>query len=456
MKKSFLLKYSLLSILTITLNQGLFSQQISDRNQIILNAVNSVSVNSISDNIDKLVSFKTRHNLSTRSNPDEGIGAAYKYLYNKLITIGNSGINKPFVELADFRSGSKDNRLGREITLTNVIATFKGRDTSDNRIIILLAHYDSRSYDNSDSTIFAPGANDNGSGVSALMEIARVLAANPLPVTVKLMFLSGEEHGLLGAAYMASVAKREGWNIIAVINNDMIGNSRSSGTELTNNTIVRVFSENIPYVENEAMKRERVMNSAENDSKSRQLARYIKEIGERYVDNLTIKLVYRNDRFGRGGDHTPFSREGDTAVRLCEYYENYDRTHQIVEIKDGKPTGDVKSGVDLEYVRKNSAVNLAVVMNLASAPDIPSDVVMDVSGLSSGTKITWKNPKKGGKAAYYYVLYRETDKSMWERKIRVYGTEVYLPISKDNYIFAVQACDASGHESLPVFVKGNN
>lgn len=443
-------------IIFFSASLNIYSQQINIRSSEIDKAIKTISVADITSTINHLVSFNTRHNLSTRNDNKYGIGASFRYIKSRLGDINLKGINKPDIQLIDYKAGGKDSRLGREITLTNVIATFKGSNKSDTRIIAIEAHYDSRSFDNNDSTIFAPGANDNGSGTAALLEIAEALSQIELPVTIKLMFVSGEEHGLLGAAYIASIAKQENWNLIAVINNDMIGNSRSSATEIANNTKLRVFSENIPSVETEFMKKERVFNSTENDSKSRELARYIKEIGERYVDNLEIKLIYRNDRYGRGGDHTPFCKEGFSAVRLCEYHENYDRTHQIVSTINGKEFGDTQKGVDYEYVRKNTAVNLAVLINLALAPDVPSNVKMDLSGLSSSTSISWEAPVSGTKAAYYYLLIRETDKSMWEKKIRVSSTNIDVPLSKDNYLFAVQSVDINGYESLPVFVTGSN
>lgn len=441
-------------LLSAGVSSSALSQQIIRKDIKISQAASSISLQNISGTIDTLVSFTTRHNLSTRNGKEFGIGAAASFLFNSLERYSKSSVTRCYAERVKYLAGGKGTRLGREISLENIVFTIEGTNKSDDRVIALLAHYDSRSFDNNDSLIFAPGANDNGSGVSALMEIARILAKTPLPVTVKLMFLSGEEHGLLGAAHMASVARKDNWNLIAVMNNDMIGNSRSSATEISNNTKLRIFSENIPVFETDQMKKERIFNSAENDSKSRQLARYIKEIGERYVDNLEVKLIYRNDRFGRGGDHTPFTKEGFTAVRLCEYHENYDRTHQVVEVVDGLEMGDVKKGVDLEYVRKNAAVNLTSVMNLAMAPDVPENVKIDIAGLSSSTKISWKAPEKGAKPAGYYVLIRETDKSNWERKIFVTSTTFDIDISKDNYLFAVQSVDSDGHESLAVYATG--
>lgn len=206
----------------------------------------------------------------------------------------------------------------------------------------------------------------------------------------------------------------------------MIGNSTSSGTDLRDNTKLRVFSEGVPLMETEQMASLRRSTNAENDSKSRQLARYIKEVGERYVDQLEIKLVYRNDRFLRGGDHTPFAREGFTAVRLCEMNENYFHQHQDIRIEEGQQYGDLIEYIDYEYLRKNTAVNLAVLASLASAPGVPQEVGVDISGLSNSTTLRWKSPENGT-ASGYYVLMRETSDSMWERKFYTEALEMELP-----------------------------
>jgi len=269
--------------------------------------------------------------------------------------------------------------------------------------------------------------------------------------TIVFMAVSGEEHGLYGATHMAQKAKDENWNLVAMLNNDMIGNSSSNETELRDNMRVRVFSEGVPAYETEEMAKLRAYTAGENDGKARQLARYIKEIGERYVDQLTVSLIYRNDRFGRGGDHTPFCKQGFTAVRICEYNENYDRTHKTPRVEDGVQLGDLPEYVDYEYVRKNTGINLATLASLASAPYEPENVGLVVRGLTNQTTIRWSDPEKGEKPAGYYILMRETSQPTWERKIFVTGTEATLPYSKDNYFFAVQSVDADGHESLPVF-----
>ncbi len=446
------IKASFILVLFILLSNNLSSQQLLTRDSVIELAVNQVSSDNMKETISSLLKFHTRHNLSNSSKPDFGIGAAALYIENRLKEYAKTD-SRYSVERINYKAGGEGTRLGREVILSNIVATIKGKD-NDNRIIALLAHYDSRSEDNNDSTAYAPGANDNGSGVAALMEIARILVNKELNATVKLMFLSGEEHGLLGATHMAKLAKSEGWNLIAVINNDMISNSQSSDTDVRNNSVVRVFSENIPFTETEKESRERVFNSSENDSPSRQLARYIKEVGERYTHNLVVKLIYRNDRFGRGGDHTPFNKDGFTAVRVCEFYENYDRTHQKTEIRNGKQYGDIPEGVDFEYLRKNTQLNLSSLMNLALAPYEPTDVSTNVSSLSNYTKITWKESQKGQKPAGYYLLIRETDSPVWQQKIYTTETNIKVPLSKDNYFFGVQSVSKNGNESLPVFSKG--
>ncbi|WP_291528309.1 M20/M25/M40 family metallo-hydrolase [Bacteroides sp. UBA939] len=432
------------------------SQTIKNRDSIIESAVNDISVDNMKALIQDLVGFHNRNNLSSMTHPTQGIGATAEYLYQKVNTYIPSSNERLSVEKAFYTIGGPGTRLGREVTVCNVIATIQGSNPDDDRKIALLAHFDNRNGNGSDSIRYAPGANDDGSGVACLMEITRLLSRIDLPVTLKIMFLSGEEHGLYGAQYMANKAKQENWNLIAVLNNDMIGNGNASETNTHNNTMLRVFSENIPAIETDEMKRIRVYNSAENDSPSRQLARYIKETGERYVDNTTIKLIYRNDRFGRGGDHTPFSRKGYAAVRICEMHENYDRTHQYVREENGIRYGDEIEGIDFEYLRKNTGINLSSVANLALAPSVPENVRQEVSKLTNYSALRWDSPKQGKKPACYYVLIRETDQSQWQTKIRVEGTEARIPYSKDNYFYAVQSVDAEGHESLAVFATGGD
>ncbi|RZL34184.1 MAG: M28 family peptidase, partial [Pedobacter sp.] len=255
---------------------------------------------------------------------------------------------------------------------------------------------------------------------------------------------------LLGSGFMAAKAKKEGWNIEAMLNNDMIGSNNASETLIIDNTKLRVFSEGLPSFELDKNAKSIRQFGLENDGKSRQLARYVKEIGERYVDQLEVKLIYRNDRFLRGGDHTPFVENGFPAVRLTEMNENFEHQHQDLRTEKGVKYGDLIEFMDFEYLRKNTAVNIAVLANLAKAPLVPAEVKVDVKNLSNSTFLYWKSPNNGAGIKGYYVLMRETSSPVWEKKFFTTATEMRLPYSKDNYLFAVQSIGNDESESLPV------
>jgi hypothetical protein len=296
-------------------------------------------------------------------------------------------------------------------------------------------HLDSRVSDVMNNKDFAPGANDDGSGVGAVIESARILSQSKFPATIVFVAFSGEEQGLLGAKMLAEKAKNENWQLEALLNNDMIGNNLSSETNLINANQLRVFSEGLPQFDLDK-KAQGIRNlGLENDGEARQLARYIKEIGERYVDNLEVKLIYRNDRFLRGGDHTSFVNQGFSAVRLTEFNENYDHQHQDIRKENGKQFGDLPEFMDFEYFKKNVGVNVSVLANLAKSPSKPENVKMDVKELTNFTTIHWEKPKNG-EVAGYYVLMRETDSSTWQKKFFTKENSMKLPYSKDNYFFA--------------------
>lgn len=295
----------------------------------------------------------------------------------------------------------------------------------------------------------APGANDDGSGTAAVIECARVMSSRAFPATVIFVAVSGEEQGLLGATYMAAKAKRDGMAIQAVLNNDIMGSNNSSETNIINNTQVRVFSEGLPAFELDKNAKLIRQLGLENDGKSRQLARYVKEVGERYVDNLQVIMIYRNDRFLRGGDHTPYVENGFAAVRFTEMNENYYRQHQNVRMENGIQYGDLPEYIDYEYLRKNTAMNLSNLSNLAKAPAVPEDVRIDVKKLGNTSYLYWSAPKTGFVKGYY-LLIRESTSAFWQKKVFTASSNITVPFSKDNYFFAVQAVNAEGNESLPV------
>jgi hypothetical protein len=427
------------------------AQTIINRDPEISRLVDEISSERIENYVRTLVSFQTRHNLSSRDNPSQGIGAAWNWVKAEMEKNIPASQGRLEVKFEEYTVGGKGQRIPYPVKLKNVVATLRGTDPGDDRKILISAHLDSRVQLDNDSTSFAPGADDDGSGIAAILEMVRILSSGKFPATIVFMAVTGEEHGLYGARHMAAKAKNENWNIVAMLNNDMIGNNSSSETGLNDNMRVRVFSEGVPSYETEGMSALRKYTSGENDGKARQLARYIKETGERYVDQLNVTLVFRNDRFGRGGDHSPFCDQGFPAVRISEFNENYDRTHKLPAVVNGVQEGDLPEYVDYEYVRKNTGMNLATVANLALAPFEPANCGIVVSGLTNKTTLQWEAPSKGQKPSGYYILIRETWQPLWDKKVFVTGTEITLPYSKDNYFFGVQSVSASGHESLAVF-----
>lgn len=275
------------------------------------------------------------------------------------------------------------------------------------------------------------------------------MSKHSLPATVIFVTVSGEEQGLLGATYMANKAKKERWNIEAVLNNDIVGSNNSNGTNIIDNTKVRVFSEAFSVQDTGRRALTIRQLGLENDGKARQLARYVKEIGERYVDNLEVVMIYRNDRFLRGGDHIPYVENGFTAVRITEMNENYTHQHQNVRMENGIQYGDLPEFMDFEYLRKNTAMNLSNLANLSKAPPMPDSVKIETRRLTNTSSLSWL-PPKNGKVKGYYILMRETTSPLWQKKIFTSETTMSLPYSKDNYFFAVQAINETRNESLPV------
>jgi len=398
----------------------------------------------------KLVSFGTRHSLSDTKSDTRGVGAAQRWIKAEFDTYAKESGGRLTSTIDYYWVKADAKRITTNSKLGNVMAVLKGTDPKDERVLIISGHMDSRASDVMNSKIDAPGANDDASGVAAVMELSRIMSKRSFPCTLIFVAVTGEEQGLLGARHLADSAKVAGWKVMAMLNNDMIGNSLSSGTNLRDNTKVRVFSETIPYLETEDEAKMRKTTNRDNDSPSRQLARYIKTVTNQYVDQLDIDLVYRNDRFLRGGDHTPFIQNGFTAVRFCEKNENFNQQHQDVRLENNVQYGDLPEFMDFEYLRKNAASNLATLSNLAWSPNPPLSVGIEVKELTNFSTLEWKAPE--GNAPYgYQILIRETSASHWEKTIFVKDTKATIPFSKDNYFFAVQSVDALGHASLPVF-----
>jgi hypothetical protein len=426
-----------------------FSQTLIQRDPDIEQMVKEVSADSLKSYIKTLVAFGTRNTLSIQTDPGRGIGAARNWVLAKFNEMAKQS-NGRLSAIIDTTTLQPDGRrVDMVLLLGNVVATLKGTDPADNRIFIISGHLDNMRSSPTDRIGDAPGANDDASGTAAVMECARVMSMRNFPATIIFVAVSGEEQGLLGSNFMSEKAKKENWNIEAVLNNDIMGSNNSNETGIIDNTKVRVFSEGLPAYETEKVAANIRSLGLENDGKSRQLARYVKEVGERYIDNIEVVLIYRNDRFLRGGDHTPYVQRGYAAVRITEMNENYTRQHQNVRVENNIQYGDLEEHIDFEYLRKNTGLNLANLANLAKAPSMPDSVKMDVKKLTNSTLLYWKQPKTG-RIKGYYVLVRETTSAVWQKKIFTADTEMRLPFSKDNYFFAVQTVNETGNESLPV------
>ncbi|MDB5132910.1 MAG: Bacterial leucyl aminopeptidase precursor [Mucilaginibacter sp.] len=447
------MKYLIFFIPVLFILQGT-AQTIIKQDAAIKQMVDEVSAKNIEATIRTLVTFKSRHTLSDTTSKTEGSGAARNWIKAEMEKYAASSGGRMKVQFDTFTQ-PKGNRIDKPVHLKNVLAILKGADPKDTRIYMVSGHYDSRITDVMDPNGVEPGANDDASGTAVSMELARVMSKRSFPATIIFMSVVGEEQGLYGSTNVAKRAKAENWDIDAMLNNDIVGNTHGMETDLKDNRSVRVFSEGVPSVVagNERMIAGLISLGGENDSPSRELARYIKETGERYIDQLDVKLVYRRDRYLRGGDHVPFLQQGFTAVRFTEMNEDFTRQHQNVRTENGVDYGDLPDFVDFNYVQKVTRMNLSVLANLALAPAEPQNVGIITSGLTNKTQLKWDAPKTGKKPAGYYVLMRETSSAVWEKKFYVTESTATLAYSKDNYLFAVQSVDAEGHESLPVFPK---
>lgn len=425
------------------------AQTIIQRDAEIEAMVKEISSDSLKSYINKLVSFGTRSTMSTTTDKRKGIGAAREWVVQKFNEFGkvSNGRLTAYVDTITLQPDKR--RVDVATSLGNSMAILKGTDPTDNRVYLISGHLDSRVTDVMNRTADAPGANDDGSGVAAVLECARIMSKRSFPATIVFVAVSGEEQGLLGANFLADKAKQQSWNIDAMLNNDIVGSNNSNETNIIDNTKLRVFSEAFSALDTGRVLQNIRSMGLENDGKTRQLARYVKEIGERYVDNLEVVMIYRNDRFLRGGDHTPFVQKGYAAVRMTEMNENFNHQHQDLRTENGVVYGDLPEFMDFEYLRKNTGVNLATLANLAKASSQPQEVTVSVRGLGNSTTLNWKAPKNG-KPKGYYVMMRETTSPVWQKKFFTTQTTINIPYSKDNYFFAVQSVSENGNESLPV------
>lgn len=417
------------------------AQSIELASQQLAEAVSAQQLRAL---VEQLVAFGTRHTLSDTLSDSRGIGAAQRWALRTL----SSYSPRLRVYMDPFEVEADGRRIPYKARLYNVVAVLPGSDPHEKRLILLTAHIDSRASDVMDSQTDAPGANDNASGTALVMEAARVLSQYRFPCTIMFVLFTGEEQGLYGARYMAQQAKEKGWNIIAVLNNDIVGNSHSAELGISDNTHVRIFSEGVSSTLDDIQLRRWRALGYDNDGPSRQLARYMANIAQQYVHNLEAVLIYRRDRFLRGGDHTPFNEAGFAAIRVCEYYEDYNHQHQDIRTEGGIRYGDLPEFMDFEYLRKNTVLNVLTAAHLAWAPDVPTQVGMLAQRLTHITELHWQPPSQGPRPAGYYVLIRPSSAAQWQQAFYTTQTRISLPYSKDNYLFAVQACSSEGYRSL--------
>jgi hypothetical protein len=417
----------------------------------IAGALQRVSAERIRANIEKLASFGTRLTLSAQDPAaiaaGRGIGAAREWIKSEFERYARDCGGCLEVKADSFTEPAAD-RIPQPTVITNVYAVLKGSDAENaKRIVLVTGHYDSRPSDTLDVKADAPGANDDASGTAVSLECARVLSKLKFPATIIFLTVAGEEQGLNGSHHFAKMAKDQGWNLEAVLNNDIVGGDKSAEQD---HSVVRVFSEGLPAAATEQEIRRIRGLGGENDSGSRQLARYVADVGRTYDAGVKPLLVFRLDRYLRGGDHSAFNQQGFIAVRFTEFREDFHHQHQNVRTENGIEYGDLAKFVDFDYVAHVARLNAATLASLASAPAPPANVHLLTKDLENDSTLTWE-PSPGGRAAGYEVLWRTTTSPEWEHVQKVGGaTRATLKLSKDNVIFAVRAVDAEGHRSLPV------
>ncbi|HEX8845912.1 MAG TPA: M28 family metallopeptidase [Pyrinomonadaceae bacterium] len=425
------------------------ARSIPRRNAVISRIVSEVNARNIENTIRKLVSFGTRNTLSAQDNPTRGIGAARDWLYSEFQKAALTSGGRMSVEKQTFEQApGRFQRIARTTTLTNVVATLRGTEpASANRLYVVSGHYDSMCTSPTDAECDAPGANDDASGTAAVLEMARVMAKYQFEATIIFMAVAGEEQGLVGATYFAEQAKEKKLDIEAMFTNDIVGNTLG-GNGVRDRRTLRVFSEGVQSNETPEEANVRRGVGGENDSASRQLARFIKETGERYVPTMRVMMVYRRDRYLRGGDHIPFLERGFAAVRFTEPNEEYKHQHQNVRIENGVQYGDLPEFVDFAYIAQVARVNAANLAALALAPARPKNVGIVTTRLTNDTDLKW-NANTEPDLAGYEIVWRDTTSPVWTNS-RMVGTVTSYTMkgmSKDNYFFGVRAVDKQGNRS---------
>ena len=442
-----------ISTLALLLFSGLIFQQTNAQtDQRIYEIIDKVSADSIEADIRKLAGFGTRNTFSDTVSDTRGIGAARRWIKSEFDYLSKNCDNCLDVFYQkDFVTTEDGERIPHDAWVVNVVAVQKGTKYP-NRYIIMSGDIDSRASNTMDFETDAPGANDNASGMAGAMEAARVLSQYEFESSVVYVGLSGEEQGLFGGKGLAEYAKENNWEIIGVLNNDMIGNIEGVDGVIDNRTF-RIFSEPVPPNETDRERTMRRFYGGEVDGISRQLARYVHKTTETYMPEMNPMMIYRLDRFGRGGHHRPFNDLGFAGIRIMEAHENYNRQHQDIRTEDGIEYGDVVEAVNFDYAEKLTAVNAINMASLAWAPPAPKNV--KIGGIvEPSAKLRWD--KVEGDIAGYKIYWRETTEAQWQYSRFVGNVNEFTleGIVIDNYFFGVAAVGKDGHESVVVFPSG--
>jgi len=398
-----------------------------------------------------LVSFGTRHTASSQTDPQRGIGAARDWIKQQFEQFAATSHGRMSVSLASYVQPPDGQRILQPTTITDVVATLQGTDpASADRVYVVGAHYDSRVTLVKNATADAPGANDDGSGTSAVLELARVMAPHATEATIKFVTYAGEEQGLYGSNHLAEIAKQQGWNVQGVLNMDIVG-SLNGGNGIREPRQIRLFSEGVPTSETPQQTLTRQSIGGENDGVSRQLARYVKETGENSATGMEVKLVWRRDRFLRSGDQVPWLTRGWPAVRFTEPNENYDHQHQDVRVENGKQFGDLLEFVDFRYLARVTRVVGSSLMALARSPRAPGNAQI-ISELSYDTHLRWDADPEPDVVGYE-VVWRDSTEPLWTHARQVGNVTDYTiaGLNKDDVQVGLRAIDRDGNRS-PVAV----
>jgi Peptidase family M28 len=417
----------------------------------IASLVREISMDRLEATVRALAGFGTRHSLSVADDPQRGVGAARRWIKATLDRCAAQPGARLKVAFDEFVQ-EPTARTPKATPMVNVIATLEGVDPKAKaRTLVVSGHYDSMCGNVMNAECDAPGANDDASGTAVVMELACTFAQSRFPATLVFMTVAGEEQGLLGAAHWARAAHDRGINVEAMITNDIVGNAHDENGR-RDATTLRLFAEGVPAEKQVSeVWQQMLATGGENDSPARELARTIRDAAMRYVPDMTVKVVFRRDRYLRGGDHIPFLAEGFTAVRFTEAHEDFRHQHQDVRVVDGVQFGDLPQFVDFEYLAGVARVNAAALASLARAPSPPVAVRIETLQLENRTTLSWRaNPEAD--LAGYEIVWRDTTAPFWQG-VQFVGnvTRASLPMSKDDYLFSVRAVNNAGQRSMATY-----